>query len=103
MATTPDYYIETFDTGIRPHPWRWELRRRSQPMGIRFGAGGFQSQPAAEHAGKRALERFIEMQLSDEIRALRAEARCLPPGDLRDYVEGVAKYAEVLLCEMRRD
>jgi hypothetical protein len=70
MATTPDYYIETFDTGARPYPWCWELRRRSQPMGVRFGASGFQSQAAAEHAGKQALERFLE-ELSKEERQKR--------------------------------
>jgi hypothetical protein len=67
MATAPDYYIETFDTGARPYPWRWELQRRSQPMGVRFGASGFQSQAAAEHAGKLALERFLD-ELSKEER-----------------------------------
>lgn len=60
MATAPDYYIEITDTGLRPHPWRWELHRRSTPMGIRIGAGGFQSQMAAEHAGNQALERFLD-------------------------------------------
>jgi hypothetical protein len=60
MATEPDYYIETIDTGERPHPWRWELRRRSKPLGVRFGAGGYQSQTAAGFAGKEALQRFLE-------------------------------------------
>ena len=65
MTTTSDYYIETIDTGTRPHPWSWELRRRSKPMGIRFGASGFQSQAAAEYAGKLALDRFLA-DLSNE-------------------------------------
>ena len=60
MATEPDYYIETVDSGVRPHPWRWELRRRSMPMGVRVGADGFQSQTAAEYAGKQALNRFLQ-------------------------------------------
>jgi hypothetical protein len=60
MATEPDYYIETVDTGARPHPWRWELRRRSAPMGVRVGADGFQSKTAAEYAGKQALVRFLQ-------------------------------------------
>lgn len=67
MATTPDFYIEVVDTGERPHPWRWELRRRSVPMGVRFGATGFQSRAAAEYAGNRALERFLA-ELSREER-----------------------------------
>jgi hypothetical protein len=68
MATTPDYYIETFDTGARPHPWGWELRRRSQPMGVRFGASGFLSKAAAEYAGEQALERFLEELAREERR-----------------------------------
>jgi hypothetical protein len=60
MATTPDYYIEAIDTGMRPHSWRWELRRRSKPMGVKLGADGYQSQAAAEHAGKQTLERFLQ-------------------------------------------
>jgi hypothetical protein len=59
MATEPDYYIETIDTGARPYPWRWEIRRRSKPMGVKLGAGGYQSQASAELAGKHALERFL--------------------------------------------
>ena len=70
MATTPDYYIEIFDTGARPDLWRWELRRRSIPMGVRFGSGGFQSRAAAEYAGKQALERFLA-ELSNEERRKR--------------------------------
>lgn len=59
MVETSDYYIETFDTGARPNPWCWELRRHSRPMGVRIGAGGFQSQTAAEYAGKLP-QRFLE-------------------------------------------
>ena len=59
MAMEPDYYIETIDTGARPYPWRWEMRRRSKPMGVRLGASGYQSQASAQLAGRQALERFL--------------------------------------------
>ncbi|WP_426613802.1 hypothetical protein [Bradyrhizobium sp. McL0616] len=49
-----DYYIETVDTGARPYPWRWELKRRSSPMGIKLAAGGYQL------AGQRALAEFLK-------------------------------------------
>jgi hypothetical protein len=39
-------------------------------MGVRLGAAGFQSQAAAEYAGKQALERFLE-ELSKEERQKR--------------------------------
>ena len=55
MATTPDYYVTTVDAGARPHPWRWEIRRHSKPMGVNLGDGGYQSQAAAEYAGNQAL------------------------------------------------
>lgn len=64
MATKPDYYVATFDTGQGPHPWRWEIRRHSKPMGVKLGAGGYKSQGAAEFAGKTALESFfIELEI----------------------------------------
>ena len=68
MATAPDYFIETIDTGARPFPWRWEIRRRSKPMGIKLGAGGYQSQAAAELAGREALERFLAEVAKEERR-----------------------------------
>jgi hypothetical protein len=60
MATEPDYYIETIEADARPHPWRWELRRRSKLLGVKFGSGGYQSQASAEFAGNQALQRFLE-------------------------------------------
>ena len=59
MATEPDYCIATMDAGGRPHPWRWELRRHSSPMGAIVGRSGYQSQKAAEYAGKQYLEAFL--------------------------------------------
>lgn len=55
-----DYYIETVDMGVRPHPWRWELKRHNSPMGIKLGAGGYQSEAAALYAGQRALAEFLK-------------------------------------------
>jgi hypothetical protein len=68
MATEPDYFIVTIDTKQGPMPWRWELRRRSSPMGIRIGGGGYQSQAAAEYAGKRELEDFLKALAKEERR-----------------------------------
>jgi len=56
MATEPDYYIASFETDKRPYAWRWEFRRHSRPMGVRLTEGGYQSEAAAEYAGKIALE-----------------------------------------------
>jgi hypothetical protein len=70
MATKPDYYIFAFRTDGRPFPWRWEISRHSKPMGVKLGSGGYQSQSAAEFAGKNALERFL-VELSQEERRER--------------------------------
>ena len=70
----PDYFTVVFKTGQRPHPWRWEIHRRSQPMGVRLGAGGYQSQGAAEFAGKRALEELL-IGLAEEERRSRRSPR----------------------------
>ena len=55
-----DYYIESVDTGARSHPWRWELKRRSSPMGVKLGASGYQSEAAALYPGQRALAEFLK-------------------------------------------
>ena len=64
------YYVFTFQTDQRPFSWRWEIRRHSRPMGVKLGAGGYQSRTAAEFAGKDALERFLA-ELSKEERRRR--------------------------------
>ena len=66
MATAPDYYIVTLETDERPYPWRWELRRHSRPMGVRVTEGGYQSQTAAEYAGRQALAKFLEALAREE-------------------------------------
>lgn len=71
MATKPDYYVATSETDNRPNPWRWEIRRYSKPMGIKIGAGGYRSQKAAEIAGKRAFQEFLEQLAAEEARDSR--------------------------------
>ena len=68
MATAPDYYIVTIETDERPYPWRWELRRHGKPMGVIVGKGGYQSQTAAEYAGRQALAKFLEALTREERR-----------------------------------
>jgi hypothetical protein len=68
MATKPDYYVFAFQTDKRPFPWHWEIRRHSKPMGVKLGSGGYQSQSAAEFAGKNALERFLIALCEEERR-----------------------------------
>jgi len=63
-----DYHIVAIETAEQPHPWRWELRRRSTPMGAIVGQGGYQSKTAAEFAGRQALLKFLEELAREERR-----------------------------------
>jgi hypothetical protein len=60
MTALADYYLVTFTTNDRAHPWAWEIKRRSGPMGFRLTDSGFQSQASAEIAGNLALKEFLE-------------------------------------------
>jgi hypothetical protein len=59
MAARSDYYIVTRKLGVSPYPWCWEIQRYSRPMGVKVQECGFQSRQAAEYAGHRALEQFL--------------------------------------------
>jgi hypothetical protein len=43
----------------RRDAWRWEIRRKRRPMGVKLWQGGFRSHRAARIAGKDALEDFL--------------------------------------------
>jgi hypothetical protein len=68
MASEPDYYIITLETSGGPFPWRWEIKRRSKPMGLKLGAGGYPTQEAAARAGQQLLAAFLD--------ELAREAKC---------------------------
>ncbi len=66
-----DYYVIAFRPGQYPDRWSWEIRRKSKPLGIKMIADGFQSQMAAEFAGKRALANFLTDLWKEERRACK--------------------------------
>jgi hypothetical protein len=60
MAINPsDYYVITSRTGERPDRWSWEIRRKNMPLGIKMVGDGYQSDSAAQFAGKEALANFL--------------------------------------------
>ena len=63
-----DYYVVTSRRDERPERWSWEIRRKSKPLGIKMTADGFQSETAAQFAGKRALADFLFDLLKEEKR-----------------------------------
>jgi hypothetical protein len=72
MPINPDdYYVITSRTGERPERWSWEIRRNSQPLGIKMTTDGFQSEMAAQFAGKRALADFLSDLAQEDKRAPR--------------------------------
>jgi hypothetical protein len=66
MAGDPnDYYVVTSRTGQQPERWSWEIQRKSRPLGIKMTGDGYQSDMAAQFAGKRELAEFLA-ELSKE-------------------------------------
>ena len=60
MPINPDdYYVTTSRRGEHPERWSWEICRKSQPLGIKMTAHGFQSDSAAQFARKKALADFL--------------------------------------------
>jgi hypothetical protein len=66
-----DYFVLTARRGEHPERWSWEIRRKSKPLGIKMTGDGYQSESAAQFAGKRALENFLADLSREESRARR--------------------------------
>jgi hypothetical protein len=63
-----DYYVVTSRRGEYPDRWSWEMRRKSKPLGIKMTGDGFQSEMAAQFAGKHALADFLSYLFKQEKR-----------------------------------
>jgi hypothetical protein len=70
MAADPinDYYVSTSRRGQHPDRWIWEICRKSKPLGIKMIGDGFQSDSAAQFAGKQALADFLSNLSKEEKR-----------------------------------
>jgi hypothetical protein len=73
-ADRSNYYVVADALGQRPNAWYWEIRRRDRPLGVRLYDEGFRSRLAAEFAGQRALEEFLQA-LAKQARKEAAIAR----------------------------
>jgi hypothetical protein len=67
-SSLDDYYVFTSRLGDNPERWSWEIRRKSKPLGVKLTADGFQSDAAAQFAGKKALENFLNDLSKEEWR-----------------------------------
>jgi hypothetical protein len=63
-----EYFVFVAESESKPTRWSWEIRRKSQPMGIKVSATGFQSRQAAEYSGARALSEFLAELSREEMR-----------------------------------
>jgi hypothetical protein len=69
MTTHPnDYYVVTSRRGEHPDRWSWDMHRKSKPLGIKMTGDGFQSDGAAQFAGKQALADFLSDLAKEENR-----------------------------------
>jgi hypothetical protein len=70
MTTRPinDYYVVTHRRGEQPANWSWEIRRKSKPLGVKMTGDGYQSDRAAQLAGKQELADFLSALAKEENR-----------------------------------
>ena len=69
MPINPDdYYVITSRTGQEPERSSWEIRRKSQPLGVKMVGDGYQSDSAAQFAGRQALADFLADLAKEEKR-----------------------------------
>ena len=52
-----EYFVSITSVG-EPPEWRWEIKRRSKPLGIKLYANGFKSENAAKLAVKKLRKSF---------------------------------------------
>jgi hypothetical protein len=59
------YYVIVARRGEGAYPFCWEIQRRQKAMGIKVSGCGYRSYRAAQDAGKKALNNFLN-ELSKE-------------------------------------
>jgi len=62
-----DYYVLTSNQGD-PGRWSWEIHRKSKPLGVKLTGDGYQSEAAAQFAGRRALTELLAGLAKEERR-----------------------------------
>jgi hypothetical protein len=64
-----DYSVFTSRQGEKhPERWSWEIRRKSKPLGVKLTGDGYQSEAAAQFAGRRALTELLAGLAKEERR-----------------------------------
>jgi hypothetical protein len=55
-----DYFVVTKSYGRPKARWVWEIRRRSEPLGVKVYDDDFNSEQAAKLAGEKALKELLD-------------------------------------------
>jgi hypothetical protein len=64
MSMHPDnrnrtYYVIVTRRGEGADPFCWEIQRRREAMGVKLSGSGYRSHRAAQDAGNKALDKFL--------------------------------------------
>jgi len=65
-----EYSVSITSVG-KPPEWRWEIKRRPKPLGIKLYANGFKSENAAKLAGEKALRELLDGIAREESKGSR--------------------------------
>jgi hypothetical protein len=63
-----DYHVITSLRVGHSDRWSWEICRKSTPLGVKMTGDGYQSDTAAQFAGKQALAVFLSDLAKEEKR-----------------------------------
>jgi hypothetical protein len=59
MRATDYYVFASMRDEKHPERWSWEIRRKGKPLGVKLTGDGYQSEAAAQFAGRRALTELL--------------------------------------------
>jgi len=54
------YYVIVTRRGDGAFPFCWEIQRRRKAMGVKVSGSGYRSYRAAQDAGNKALDKFLD-------------------------------------------
>jgi hypothetical protein len=54
------YYVIVTRRGEGADPFCWEIQRRREAMGVKVSGSGYRSYRAAQDAGNKALDKFLD-------------------------------------------
>jgi hypothetical protein len=65
------YFVVVSRRGDGANPFCWEIQRRHQAMGVKVSGSGYRSYRAAQEAGNKALDKFLDDLAKESQREFR--------------------------------